>query len=448
MLVAARQVADQGGAAAANVEVGNGLVQGPFLGRRVDQAAVEFRQRLQGQVVPQPLAQQQAARLAILGQVAQAKVLGLPGMVDADGLAEDVHIARGGAKAAQPLECLGPARSDQARDAQNLAPAQGEGDVLGKARHGQPPDLQCDLARRGQLVGEQIRHLPAHHGIGHRVLVHLRCLSGPDHAAVAHDGQVVGDFFHLVQLVGREQHRRSRLAQRADLAQQDRGFRPGQHGSGFVHHQNAGVAQQGLGDLNHLLVAVGQRGHDPVGRDAAFQPVQQFAGPHAHRGLVKKGAALQFPAQEDVLFHGQLFGQVEFLVDHRDPPVLGLAHVGEGHGLAVQQNLTGRRRLIARHDLHGRGLARAVFADQRMDPAGAQGDVHPMQHLDRAEAAADIAQGKHGHGVTQAASSRADRMQASMKRIPANPSSSPGRMSSTGSRCPACAARIACAAPV
>lgn len=88
--------------------------------------------------------------------------------------------------------------------------------------------------------------------------------------------------------------------------------------------------------------------------------------------LFRKSPRFQLTAKEDVLLDAQLFSEVEFLMDHRDPRRFGLAHGGKAGGLAIQQDLARGGRLIAREDLHRGRFSGAILADQRMDATGRQ----------------------------------------------------------------------------
>src|SRR5690606_39237326 len=70
---------------------------------------------------------------------------------------------------------------------------------------------------------------------------------------------------------------------------------------------------------------------------------------------------------------------------------LGVARAAEAERLAVDQDLAARGLQVARQDLHQRGLARAVLAQQAQHAARLDLEVHAMQHLHRSEAARDVA---------------------------------------------------------
>ena len=101
-------------------------------------------------------------------------------------------------------------------------------------------------------------------------------------------------------------------------------------------------------------------------------------------------------AQEEVGLDAQVFRQVEFLVDQHDAPVHGVRHAVQAHRRAVQQQdaLVGREE--AGHDLHERGLAGPVLADDGQRLARHEAQAHPVQRLHAGERLADAARFQEG----------------------------------------------------
>jgi hypothetical protein len=104
---------------------------------------------------------------------------------------------------------------------------------------------------------------------------------------------------------------------------------------------------------------------------------QHDADPTRHFGAIEQAVARQFAPEKDVFRHRHLLGEIEFLVDENDPQGLGLAVAGQLDFLAVKPDRTGGGVVEPRKDLHQGGLAGAVFADQRMNFAGA--DVESLR---------------------------------------------------------------------
>ncbi len=283
--------------------------------------------------------------------------------------------------------------------------------------------------RRGILGREDVLQLAAHHRGRHVVFRHLAAQGAAHDRAVAQHGDAVGQTRDLVQPVRAEHQRHTFGAQPVDLRVKRLDLAVGQRGRGFVHDQHTRLARQRLGDFHHLPVGNRQVADAGIGADGRIQPRQQIARGAAHGRVVKLQTAGQFASKEDVAGDRQVRGKVEFLMDHHDPGSFGIGTAAERDRAPVQQHLPAGGRQIAAKDLHDRGLARAVFADQRVDLARAQRQVDAVQNLDRAEAACHRPKRKHGrHSRTsvQAPSRADDDCAAAMNASPDSPSASPG----------------------
>jgi hypothetical protein len=70
---------------------------------------------------------------------------------------------------------------------------------------------------------------------------------------------------------------------------------------------------------------------------------------------------------------------MELLVDHSDTGGDGVGRVVEKHVLPVDTEMAGAGRMRAAERFEQRALARAVFAEQRVHAAGADGKAHVLQ---------------------------------------------------------------------
>ena len=93
---------------------------------------------------------------------------------------------------------------------------------------------------------------------------------------------------------------------------------------------------------------------------------------------------------EHVVGDAEVGEEAELLVDDRDAAVDGVAGALEHHGLAVELECAGGRRLDPGEDLHERRLARAVLAEQRGDAAGDDLEVDAAQGVRGAEHLVDL----------------------------------------------------------
>jgi hypothetical protein len=134
------------------------------------------------------------------------------------------------------------------------------------------------------------------------------------------------------------------------------------------------------------------------------QAVDQLPRPGVEPALVEEqpGPARLAP-DEDVLRDREVGHQVELLVDDADPELLGVLGTVDGHPLPVEEELALVGRVDAGQQLHQRGLAGAVLADQRQHLAAAQVEVHVLERLDAGEALGDPAHLQQRVGVDSGA---------------------------------------------
>ncbi len=298
--------------------------------------------------------------------------------------------------------------ADQARETDDLAVPDVEGDVGEDALAGQPAHAQGDLARLDLLFGVQLVEVAADHATHEVVLGHaLQGLAG-DPGAVAQGGDPPADLEDLLQPVGDEQHGGALFAQGAYDAEEAGDLAAGEGGGRLVHDQDAGVEGEGLGDLDDLLVGDGQAARGAVGVEFDAEALHQRGG-RVVRGLVVDPAegTARLAAHVDVLGDRQVGEERGLLVDHGDAGVAGVAGAVEGHGRAVEQHLAGVRPVHSGERLDEGGLAGTVLTGQGMHLPGEQlqGDV--PQGADRPEGLRDVLQcqnrgrtrgGRVGHG--------------------------------------------------
>jgi hypothetical protein len=161
--------------------------------------------------------------------------------------------------------------------------------------------------------------------------------------------------------------RRAVRPQRADHLEQPGDLGGGQRGRGLVHDDDPCLQRQRLGDLHDLLVGDGQPAADPARVQPHAEPPEQRGRLAAHPPPVDAPPRPQWlPAHEDVLRDGQVGEQGRFLVDDRDPGVLGGRRAVQGDRRAVDEHLALVRLVHPGQHLHHRGFARAVLAEQRV----------------------------------------------------------------------------------
>ena len=233
-------------------------------------------------------------------------------------------------------------------------------------------------ARREHVLEPAADHLvdDLFHGDG-------RVVAGRDVVAVPEDGDPVDDVLELVQPMGDVDDADAPVAQAVDHLEELVDLRLGQGAGWLVHDEHLGILGQGLGDLDHLLLGDGELVEPGRRVDVEVEPVQDLGGVDVH--LLVVDVAEQGPglaADVDVLGHGQVGHEVEFLVDDPDPGLAGLPGVLEMDFLALVDDSPGIRPVDPAQDLHEGRLARAVLADQGMHLALAQLEGDLVQGLD------------------------------------------------------------------
>ena len=352
---------------------------------------------VQDQVVGHREVADQAVFLPVLRDVADARAQPLPRCRVADVVAVDVHRpGRGRPQADQRLAELGLPVALHAGHAEDLARPDFERDVVNgwlflvtgdrEAAH-----VKHDLAGPGRRLADPQLHGPAHHQRGELGVCRGRRPLADDLAA-PDDRDRVGDRLNLLQLVRDEHDRPATCPELAHDPEQVLGLARREHGGGLVQHEHAGLAHQGLDDLNPLLHA--DRQILDVGIGVDVQAVALGELPDVPAGLppveqAKPPGALQ--PQSDILRHREDRNQHEMLVHHADPGGDRVLGRPDGHGLVVEPYLALVWLQQPVEDVHQRCLAGAVLAEQGADLAGLDGQVDVVIGDEAAEPLGDAA---------------------------------------------------------
>ena len=269
-----------------------------------------------------------------------------------------------------------------ARDAQDLAPAEGEGDLV---QHFlaplvdvfQIPDPENLLLGLGLVLLDFQHDVAAHHQAGDLLGGHVFGLVDAHGLAAPEDGHAVGDLHDLVELMGDEDQRISLIFQVHQLFEELGRFLCGKDGGGLVQDQDLGAADESLQDLHLLLHAHGDVHDLGVGIHLQIELLGVLLGDlHGLLLVDEEAGLLGHHAQDHVFRHGEAGDQHEVLVHHAD--ALGDGHRGGGEIdlLSVDPDLARGGLLQAEQHLHQRGFARAVLAHQRVDLALADVEIH------------------------------------------------------------------------
>ena len=205
----------------------------------------------------------------------------------------------------------------------------------------------------------------AHHHVCQRLRRGVLCCHVADVLALAEHRHPVGYIHDLMELVGNDDHGLAVGLHVPHDFKETVGLLGSQDGGGLIQNQDVGAAVEHLDDLHSLLFGDGHIVDLLVGVDLEavfFADAVDFGCSGFQVQL-----AFFFQTQDDVLSSGEHIHQLEVLMDHADAVIKGVLGRGDGDGLAVHQDLTFVREVDAGQHVHQRGLAAAVFSQQRQD---------------------------------------------------------------------------------
>ena len=208
----------------------------------------------------------------------------------------------------------------------------------------------------------------------------------------------VGEPHDVAQDVGDVDDRLAGLVQPVDDLEEAIGLARRQRGGGLVEDEDAGVHGERLGDLDELPLAGREALHLHVGRDVQVHHGQELLGAPADLAPAQQRhlAHGREVADEEVLGDGEVGEEVQLLVDEGDAGAVGIARVARRVDLAVQQHLARVERHDAAQDVHERGLAGAVLADQADDAAALDVEGDALQDRHAEEGLADVLEAQDG----------------------------------------------------
>ncbi len=145
----------------------------------------------------------------------------------------------------------------------------------------------------------------AGHGCGHVV-------------AVAQDGDPVAQIEYLGQAVGHVEHAHPVPAEPPDHGHQDFRFPDGKRGGGLIHDEEAAVAQEGAGHLDHLSLGHAQFPQRPVQLEIETEALQDGPRFAFHRSSIEQEAPADFAPHEEIVDEVEIEEGGRFLVNGRD----------------------------------------------------------------------------------------------------------------------------------
>lgn len=356
-------------------------------------------------VLPERGLKQQSVPVAVLRDDGHAVLPALARRGSGDvGAVQAEHTVVEGAHAHDGVDQFGLAVALDARDAEDLALVDGEGDAVEHGTHhpvrvggGQSQVVDGEHRRvgDGRLAGLRRRQLAADHQLGELLGRGVRRVGGAHRRTAPDHRDLVGDGEDLAELVRDEDDGQAFGLELAQVVEECVDLLRHEDGGRLVEDQRAGTAVEDLEDLHALAVGDAEVLDHGVRTDAEAVRVGDLLDPGA--GPVADPEQL-LGAEDDVLQDGQVVGEHEVLVHHADAACDGVAGVVERDLLAVHRDGALVRLLHAVQDLHQSGLAGAVLADKSVDGAAAHGDVDVVVGHDPGEPLGDAAE-LHGMGT-------------------------------------------------
>jgi len=207
----------------------------------------------------------------------------------------------------------------------------------------------------------------AHHHVGHLADVGVLCAHVAHEGAPAQHGHPVGHVHDLVEFVGDYHHGLARVPHVAQHGKQLVRLLRGENGGGFVQNEDVRAPVQHLHYLHGLLL-----GHGHVVDLLVWVHLEAVGVadlPHPPCGGLYVQSARLLQPQNDILRGGEHVHQLEVLVYHADAQVEGVLGRTDGYRLVVDVDLALVRVVDAGEHVHKRGLAAAVFTQQRQNLA-------------------------------------------------------------------------------
>ena len=131
--------------------------------------------------------------------------------------------------------------------------------------------------------------------------------------------------------------------------------------------------------------AIDSRSTGMVGRDFDAECAHRLHRAAVHRLVVERQTARRLAAEKHVLRHREMRREHDLLVDQHDAATLGVDRTAQADFRPVEPELASARRQMPRQDFHQGRLARAIFADDRVDLAGCDREIDVGEDLDRPE---------------------------------------------------------------
>ena len=245
------------------------------------------------------LTENEPLRLAVFGQQTDPSRDRISRMVDRQPLAIQLDLAALRTIGTKDQPCrLRPSGPHESGQAQHLASAHRERDILHGATTAKIADDESLVADGGGLLGKLVVDRAADHHLDHPLARERLDRLGADVRAVAHHRDAIRDLKDLVQAVADVDDADALRLQLADDREQAVDFLQRQRGARFVHHDDPSILRQRLGDLDDLLLGDGQRAADRLGIERHAESLEELLRSLMFAASVVSNEACRLPGPE------------------------------------------------------------------------------------------------------------------------------------------------------
>src|SRR5215831_10823450 len=342
-----------------------------------------FVQTRRDDVRPHALRQEQSLIFAVFGRVDDAEAQRAARRIDSDSPAVNQYLPavepgvadRGHHRFSAP-------RTDQSGKPQNLATADRQIHVFEFAEGNQAAHLEDDFAGAARLRRIEIFELASDHHLDDFAGVGLAALPCPDQPPVAQDRDAVGDAEDFVHPVRDVDQAESALGEPTEQFEEQFDLMRFERRRGLVQDEQLRLDRQRLRDLDDLAFGQAEVFDRRVGRYLQLELIEQFLRSRVQLAPIDQAERAEAPRlapDEDVFGDRQVRREAQFLMHEADAERLGFRRVLRIDLSPVEDNLAAVLPHDSGENLHQRGFARAVFANQRMNLAAPRREVHPRE---------------------------------------------------------------------
>ena len=297
----------------------------------------------------------------------------------------------GRADAEQGQRKFRPSRVEKARDAEDLAAAQREADVLIAAGKRQIAHLKQRLVRQAGGLERLFLKFAAGHVVGEFFIVQLRRVARSRQLSAAENGKALRDFKDLVQLMTDKQNGDPLFLQLQNDAEKRLNLLPGQGGRRLIHDDEFRVEHQRTADGNHLFFRDRKFTQSGVQIDCEADPRNCLLRNRAHIFPVYKFLFCdQLTVDRQILHDAQVRKNGEVLINDLNAAFNGGKRRDLLQGPALKFDGTGIALINTGNNLDQRGLATAVFTGQAMDLARTDLQRNAVERFDAGKVFLDI----------------------------------------------------------